>query len=156
LVIVAAAAWQAAVIAHTVSWLIENLKRFIFWVSGYPKPKITHPVTGDPVRTPMTISGTHDKQPGNYWLVTNYRNDYWPKCKLHFRPNGRWDADISTNEDVTATILLVKVSDVQDKLFELWMQNARAHNWEPLKLSYKIKKKDLAIVDSIDVPVAKS
>jgi len=35
-------------------------------------PMTTHPATGDVVHAePMTVSGAHNNEPGNYWLVTN-------------------------------------------------------------------------------------
>jgi hypothetical protein len=148
--ITATVIWKVLEGTHTTSWLIGILHHFPT-ILGWIAPRITHPAPGALVQTPMTVSGTHDKPKGNFWLVTNYKNDYWPKGKLHLRPDGRWEVEITTADAVTATILPVKASNLQDKLFDLWMETARANNWKPLNLPPSVTT--LITVDSIVVNV---
>jgi hypothetical protein len=107
------------------------------------------------VNTPITVRGTHNNPKGNYWLVTNEGNRYWIKCIVTFRPNGRWEEKPDTGYGPKrATILLVRVSDLQTT-FEDWLRNAnRTKDWSPLVLPQTITKKDLIIVDSVVVNVA--
>lgn len=149
--ITAAAIWRFLEITHTSSWLVEKLHRFPAMLGWIVPATITSPATGDRVQTPIRVSGRHNKPKGNFWLITNFKNDYWPKSKLFLRPDRRWDAEISTGDDVKATILLVKVSDLQEKLFELWMQNAERNDWAALNLPPAVTS--LVTVDSIVVNV---
>jgi hypothetical protein len=149
---IAAMIWRLVEITHTSTWLIEKVRRFPTILGWIAPATIAYPVTGDVVHTPMTVSGRHNHPKGNFWLVTNFKNDYWPKSKLHLRPDGRWEAEISTGDDVKATILLVRVSNLQEKLFEVWMQNAVHNNWNPLNLPPAVT--NLITVDSIVVNVA--
>jgi hypothetical protein len=55
---------------------------------------------------------------------------------------------------VASTILLVKVSDLQEKLFEEWKQNAERNKWKPLILPPAVTEHNLIVVDSVVVNVA--
>jgi hypothetical protein len=147
----AATIWRLLEITHTSSWLLERLHRFPTILGWIAPATITNPVSGDLVDTPITIRGRHNNPKGNFWLVTNYKNDYWPKSKLHLQPDHRWETKIYTGADVTATILLVRVSDLQEKLFDVWMQNAEHNNWKPLSLPPAVT--NLMTISSIVVNV---
>ena len=108
------------------------------------------------VHTPFTVSGKHHNNEGNYWLITNYRDEYWPKSRLHLRPDGKWQQEISTGDGVTSTILLVKASDLQERLFEEWKQNAERNKWKALTLILPpaAMEKNFIVVDTLVVNVA--
>jgi hypothetical protein len=151
--IVVGLAWKIVVDAHTFSWLFEKLH-----LVRRAEPAITHPRNRDVVYTPITVRGTHHNQTGNYWLVTNDgRNNYWPKRRIYFQPDEQWDEQINTAEGQgqTATIWLVKVTDLLQDKFEDWQRNAnRTGNWSGLPLTQEITRKNLRRVHAIVVTVA--
>lgn len=178
LLVIVSVAWEILVVTHTVSWLIERyptigwlgtaaidhlvslgllaigLAWLAFWFRP-AKPTITSSRNRDVVANPIPVSGTHDNETGNYWLVTNEGNNYWPKSKVRFRPDRRWDERVHTDWNKTVTISLVKVDDVVHKAFETWQQNAnRTKNWDAFTLPQTATKQDLMRLESIVVTVA--
>jgi hypothetical protein len=176
--------WDVLVDTHTVSWLFEFLRLpTIGWFAALAtnhlglvplaivlgslaglgflfrpaKPAITHPRNRDLVNTPITISGTHDYQTDNYWLVSNEGYNYWPKRRVTFQPDGRWDEQFYTGGGKRVTISLVKVNDIVQTLFENWVRNAnKTQNWNALVLPQTHTTTDLTTVDSIVVTIAKT
>jgi hypothetical protein len=57
---------------------------------------------------------------------------------------------------VTSTILLVKASDLQERLFEEWKQNAERNKWKALTLILPpaAMEKNFIVVDTLVVNVA--
>jgi hypothetical protein len=179
LLIVLSVAWDVLVFTHTMSWVIEHFPT-IRWLGAIAmnhlvplamlliglawlafrflrpaKPTITYPRNRDLKDTPMMVGGTHGNQTGNYWLATNEGNNYWPKSKVSFQPDGRWDEQINTGRGKKVTISLVKVSDLLHVAFENWMRNAnKTQNWNAFSLPQTTTKEDLTKVDSIVVTVA--
>jgi hypothetical protein len=152
---VAVMLWKTLEFTHTATWVLGHLQRFPTMLGWIAPARITHPANGGLVRTPLTVSGAHTNPKGNFWLVTNSRNEYWPKSKLHFRLNGRWDTEIHTKDGVTSSILLVKVSDLLQVTFDNWQRCAnRTKDWSALILPQTIPKNDLVTVDWIIVNVA--
>lgn len=181
LLTVVLSAWDVLVDAHTFSWLFEKLRLptvgwlgavatnhrvplatlligfvwLAFWFFWPDKPAITNPRNRDVVNAPINVSGTHHNQTGNYWLVTNEGYNYWPKQRVNFRPDGRWDEQFDTDSGKKVTISLVKVSDLLDTTFENWKRNAnKTKNWNALPLSQIITMENLVKVDSIVITVA--
>jgi hypothetical protein len=178
LLIVVSVIWDIIVFSHTLSWLIERhptigwlgtaatnhlvsvglLAIGVVWLSFWlrpAKPTITSPRNRDVVGTPFTVSGTHDNQTGNYWLATNAGNDFWPKSKVIFRPDRRWDEQINVGRGQNVTVSLVKVDDIVQRAFESWSRNAnREKDWRPFTFPSTTTKEDITKVDSIVVLVA--
>jgi len=150
----AAAVWRTLEITHTTSWCFERLHHARGMLERVA-PTITHPADGAVLDSPsFTVSGRHNNPTGIYWLTTtNNTNDYWPKGKIHFRPNGQWDENITTSKNVKSTILLVKVSPLLDILLEQWQQNARKNQWEKLHLPPTATKGNMIRIDWVVVNV---
>jgi hypothetical protein len=126
-------------------------------VVGETKPTITHPSFRDEVDSPITVGGTHHNEAGNYWLITNDGNQYWPKHEVKFGPGGQWEERIFSGGGHPVTISLINVSGSVHTTFENWKRNAnKTKNWDALILDQTTVKENVVRCDSVVVTVPRA